>query len=304
MLGLGKIFPSLFCMLLVLSSCKVKTPKGIIPHDEMERLLYDYHEAQAMAENGAAGKVEVYTEAVLMKYGVTRDEFNASMRYYSRHADELYDIYDRIGKRFQNDMRGMGTVAETGNEQVLSEVGDTANIWRGARSMLLTPEPASNLFTFRMNADTSFRPKDRFEWHFTTKFVYKEGRKSLQAAIAVVYEGDSMTIAEQPVYGEGDNVLTLQASSLPIRRIEGFIYLDEPEGSDAKLCFISRMSIVRYHEQHEPEKTTITPADSAENAREAEKKSFIDSVQRSSKDNGGDHFKSVTRGREMPHQKR
>lgn len=293
----------MLCILLVLASCKVRTPKGIISHDEMERLLYDYHEAQAMAEGKGAGKVEVYTEAVLMKYGVTRDEFNASMRYYSRHSDELYDIYDRLGKRFQNDMRSMGTVAETGNEQVFSEVGDTANIWRGARSMLLTPEPGANLFMFRMNADTSFRPKDRFEWNFTTKFIYKEGRKSLQAAIAVIYEGDSMSVAEQPVYGEGDNVLTLQASSLPIRRIEGFIYLDEPEVSEAKLCFISRMSIVRYHEQKGPEKAAISPADSAESAREAQRKSFIDSVQRSTKDNGGEHFKSVTRGREMPRQK-
>ena len=86
------------------TSCKVRTPKGIISPDKMENLLYDYHEAQAIAKNtnNKDNNTEIYTEAVLQKYNVSRKEFNNSMEYYSRHADQLYKIYTNLEKRFQN----------------------------------------------------------------------------------------------------------------------------------------------------------------------------------------------------------
>lgn len=289
------------------TSCKVRTPKGIISPDKMENLLYDYHEAQAIAKNtnNKDNNTEIYTEAVLQKYNVSRKEFNNSMEYYSRHADQLYKIYTNLEKRFQNEIQANGGALENDiNYSNLTANGDTANIWTFKTYGLLLPQPGKNRFEFHINADTSFKPKDRYEWHFTTMFVYKEGRKNAQAVISIKYANDSVSCAQQPIYGEGDNVLTIDASNLPIKQIEGFVYLDEPKSDAVKLLFISKVSMIRFHTKETVETTKSSVADSTANSQEAAKKSFIDSIQQSvNKKDEGDHFRATTRKRALPHQK-
>lgn len=312
-----KITNSLIRLLLLLAlpclslgSCKVRTPKGIVPQGKMERLLYDYHEAQAMAQNSPdpGRNAELYTEAVLQKYSVSRREFNASMEYYTRHADMLYDIYERINKRYQNEMQAMGGVeSDAINYSALSATGDTANIWTAATFALLTPQPGKNMLYFRIKADTSFRPKDRLEWHFTSRFVYREGRKVAEAVMAVRYaDSDSVSSAQQSIYGEGDNVLTVNAANMPVSQVEGFIYLDEPlTAENSKMLFVSRQSLVRFHTAPTPAEQPLSPADSTANAESKAKKAFIDSIQHASKAaDTADHFRPAPRNRAMPHRKR
>ena len=58
-----------------LLACKPSVPSGLIQPDELEEILYDYHLAQAMAENGGGDSVNFrrysYIQAVFDKYGVT-----------------------------------------------------------------------------------------------------------------------------------------------------------------------------------------------------------------------------------------
>ena len=60
------IMLSVFVCISLFSSCKVKTPKGILSESNMEKLLYDYHVAQSLAENGDSVeyRLPVYTESV------------------------------------------------------------------------------------------------------------------------------------------------------------------------------------------------------------------------------------------------
>lgn len=229
------------------------------------------------------------------------------MEYYSRHADQLYDIYNNLEKRFQNEIQANGGILDNNgsNYANLSSHGDTANVWVSKRYCLLTPKPGKNRFEFQINADTSFKPKDRYEWHFSTQFIYKEGRKNAQTVISVIYDNDSVTTMQQPIYGDGENIISIQSSNLPIKKIEGFIYLDEPWNETTKLLFVSKTSLIRFHST-EPEETEKTaPEDSIANAPKTAKKAFIDSIQQTAKDNNkGDHFRSVTRKRATPHQKK
>lgn len=296
--------------LTLMFACKVRTPKGIIGESEMEELLYEYHVAQAIAQDSAqsARYTELYTEAVLQKHNVSREAFNRSMEYYSQHADLLYDIYDRLGKRFQNEMQAMGENSLSSRYSALSAEGDTANIWTSKNYCLLVPCAGKNLFSFHIEADTSFHPKDRFEWHFNTQFVYKEGRKTAQAVIAIQYDNDSVFSAAQTIYGEGENILTIQASNFPIKKIEGFLYLDETRSETVKLLFVSGNSLIRFHSTEKPSEKPdeASSQDSIANREETLKKSFIDSIQRTSVEKDtSDHFGGQpVRKREIPHSKR
>ena len=86
-------------------SCKVRTPKGIPSESKMENLLYDYHRAQSMADSkdSADYKLRLYTDAVLAKYDLSHDDFDSIMKWYSRHADKLYKVYEKVNQRLDNE---------------------------------------------------------------------------------------------------------------------------------------------------------------------------------------------------------
>ena len=75
------------------TSCD-NTP-SIISSGEMEKILYDYHLADAMAQQAEGGYEKnafEYRAAVLKKYNVSQGEFDSSMVYYMRHTDELHTM--------------------------------------------------------------------------------------------------------------------------------------------------------------------------------------------------------------------
>ena len=74
-------------------SCKPQVPDEYLQPGEFEDVLYDYHLADAMAGNGdnadnESYDVVLYRQAVLRKYGITQAEFDSSLVYYMRHADQ------------------------------------------------------------------------------------------------------------------------------------------------------------------------------------------------------------------------
>ena len=76
--------------------------KHIISSGEMEEILYDYHLADAMAQQAKGGYAQnavAYRAAVLKKYDVSQSDFDSSMVYYMRHTDQLHTMYQHISDR-------------------------------------------------------------------------------------------------------------------------------------------------------------------------------------------------------------
>ena len=72
-------------------SCDNSSDK-VVSKSKMEQVLYDYHLAQALMATlpeEERYKAEMYIESVYEKNGITHEEFDSSMVYYNRHADEL-----------------------------------------------------------------------------------------------------------------------------------------------------------------------------------------------------------------------
>ncbi len=74
-------------LLVLLSACTPRVPKEYIQPDDMEDILYDYFVSQGIArDRGDEGgdrvidyHRELYFEAVLKKYDITRAEFDSSL---------------------------------------------------------------------------------------------------------------------------------------------------------------------------------------------------------------------------------
>ena len=160
---------------LCLMSCKPGPPDGVLGAGKMEDVLYDYHMAQAMAQQMPGDSIAYYTrlyqEAVFMKYGITQSDFDKSMIWYERHADKLGKIYARLSER-------MGGSADVTNNALLPGLqtasGDTLNVWQGPSSILLNSQGV-NRFVYTQRADTAIQSGDRLVLMFNAEWFYHEG---------------------------------------------------------------------------------------------------------------------------------
>lgn len=243
-------------VLLLLAGCKPSVPSEYISPDELEDLLYDYHLADAMAQQAPGDYAQntiAYREAVLKKYHVSQADFDSSMVYYMRHANVLHGIYENIAKRLEDDVKAMGgtggAIAISGNN--LS--GDTADIWRGPRSLALLPVVPYNSHSFILKADTSIHRGDAFLLSFRSDFIFQDGSRDGVALLSIVFGNDST--ASQVLHLSSPQQTTVSVDdrdSLGIKEVKGFFMLNKSQldgGSSTtlQLMSISNIKLWRIH---------------------------------------------------------
>lgn len=259
--------PLLCCLLAsTLVACKTKLPEGIIEASRMESILYDYHVARAMASVSADSvdyRMRLYCAAVYKKYGISEADFNRSLEWYTRHSDELFEIYERLDERFAKEASALGLSAGPGSELAkVGAQGDTANVWRG-RSFYLLSSNYINRMSFVQKADTAYRPGDRIEWRFNVRWVYREGYKAAKAVLAVRYDNDSTATVTQHIYNSGVQSVAIKTEKRKIKEVSGLIYQCAEWSDKPKLLLISAPALIRFHEKAPlpaPDSLTASPA--------------------------------------------
>src|SRR5258708_1762778 len=101
-----RIVAGLLAMLLVVGcSDKDKVPSGIIPRDEMEKILWDMVQADQyssmyLLKDSARINVKTETlklyEEVFLLHQVSREEFRKSFRYYQEHPELTRNVFDSL----------------------------------------------------------------------------------------------------------------------------------------------------------------------------------------------------------------
>lgn len=233
-------------VLLLASACESDKPEGVIDQSTMENLLYDYHVAQALGRNHRDSTqyyTSVYQTAVFKKYNVTAAQFDESLEWYTRHSEELFDIYKNLNERLSlSSFSGEG-----GNlYSNMREGGDTTNVWQGGSFYLLSTH-GRNYMTFVQEADTSYRANDRLLLHFNAQWVYREGIKQGAACLAVRYANDSIASVTKYLNLHNPQELTLQTDSLPIKSIFGFIYQAAEWTERPKFLVLTDVCLIRFH---------------------------------------------------------
>lgn len=293
-----KIIASTVCLLLLCAfyACKPKQEEGVLGKRKMSRVLYDYHLAQAMAEqSGSADSTayfkHLYVEAVYRKHGISEKEFLRSIKWYTRHTEELYEIYQDLDKRYAD--AAHGAVGPQVTVDPLSAMGDTAHLWQGPSYQLLSSNETNRL-TFEMLADTSFHPNDRLQWEFSTRWIYSEGIKAATAVMSVCYDNDSIGSAIQYIYSSGRQSAILKLGNRKPKSITCFIYQNAPWSASPKLLMLSDFKLIRLRDPKQPvaeipvtgQDSAKAVADSANVAREK-----VDSIIRSNNGEGQPHFR-------------
>lgn len=249
----------LFVFLLVLlSACTPKVPGEYIQPGDMEDILYDYFVSQGMArEEDDGGRVmdyrrELYFDAVLKKYDVTRAEFDSSLVYYYTRADRFVKIWKNVQDRLGEAAIDYGASAgEVETFTARSLTGDTANIWNGVFSQALVPYAPYNRLQYSIQADTAFRKGDSFMLTWYSNFLYQSGSKDAVAYMAIRYKNDS--IASQTVHfsTDGFSQLRMDGCDEPVKEIKGFVYLGQgyETTSAMRMLILSNIQLIRFHKK-------------------------------------------------------
>lgn len=215
-----------------------------IAQGEMEDILYDYHLADAMAQQ-AEGEYDrkslEYRAAVLSKHGVSQEKFDTSMVYYMRHTDRLHSMYEHIADRMQNEARRIGVDANAGS---VTAMGDSANVWKGETSLVLIPNQPYNLYSYDLKTDTTFHKGDRILLTFRSDFIFQDGVRDGVAMLAVVLNNDS--VVSRTSHMSSSLPVTLQmddSDSLGIKQIKGFFMLARNNEMNSSSTTLQLMSI-------------------------------------------------------------
>lgn len=248
---------------LTLWSCAPSLPSGILDEQEMEDVLVDIHLAQGMAETeGQTADVAryKYIQSVFRKHDITEAEFDSSMVYYCQYSEKMQHIYTKVVDRIKTEAERMGIEAATAADRFanLTADGDTANIWIGKDFTCLMADKAMNIWSFQMQADSTYRPGDSFLWRFQSQFVERGMNNEAIAQLNLYYEGDTVATVTELVRSSMPNELRYtpvsETDTLALRSITGFIYMPLVRSGDKpKPLLISGISFIRMHKEVLPE---------------------------------------------------
>ncbi len=225
---------------------------SVISSGEMEKILYDYHLADAMAQQADGGYEKnafEYRAAVLRKYKVSQDEFDSSMVYYMRHTNELHTMYQHISDRMQEEANRLGARSSSG----ISAAGDSADVWNGERSLTLIPNEPYNLYSFNLTPDTTFHKGDKLILSFKSDFIFQDGMRDGVVVLSLVLGNDS--VASNVSHISSSMPMSLMVSdndSLGIKKIRGFFMLSRSMDANTssttlKLMSIHDIQLIRVH---------------------------------------------------------
>ncbi|MFA6832349.1 MAG: DUF4296 domain-containing protein [Bacteroidaceae bacterium] len=244
----------LFAAILVaVSSCAVRAPKGILSTQEMEDFLVDYHKAKAIgitSPDQTATDKDKYIAFVYDKHGITEAQFDSSVSWYSQHIETYSDIYQRVNKRTQAEKDALNTlISLRTHEQLPVTAGDSVDLWYLQRNVLMSGLVTENRLQFDIRADRAFEDKD--------SIYYKAFFRPLSADSIAAY----MTL--QLTYAKGSTSKTVCADSLGwyaiklqndtlggIKYVKGFIYLDARDIYYPQLL-VDSIQLIRLHQSKE-----------------------------------------------------
>ena len=235
----------------LMASCGKGIPSDIIQPKQMESLLYDYHLAVGVSSSQKNAEKEACRKYVFNKHRVSEEKFDSSMVWYTREAQELSAIYERLEKRFEREHSHVEKLlASRGGEKIsITLPGDTVNIWRESDFYWLSEAPLMNLTSFDFKTDTNFRAKDAFLWNADFHFL-SEGKAVM--GLNVVYDNDSVAGEVKWITESGKYSIYLSNdSTCRMVAMNGFFYVPQ-DSLQEPMLLINNLELTRYH-RNDPE---------------------------------------------------
>lgn len=266
----------LVAAIALLSSCKPSVPPEYIQPDDMEDLIYDYHLAQGIASQQDGNQDynrELTFELVLKKHGLTQAQFDSSLVYYYTRADRFQEIYKHVQERLDTEAEKYGAATNDVRITANSQSGDTTDVWKGNRALMLINDRPYHLYQFSQKADTSYRAGDSFMMSLNSTWLMQQGNRQASIYLAITYENDSTVKQYSTISISGPTTLRVPYCKERVKEIKGFMMCGMRPNNDnsSNLCllFMNDIQLIRFRnklsdtpaELHQPAETMASPKD-------------------------------------------
>jgi hypothetical protein len=218
----------------------------------MEKIVYDYHLTMGMSDNSKNTEKEARKKYIFQKHGITAADFDSSMVWYTRESQELMSIYENLNKRFKREYEHVERLLESREEANTRSFasGDTVDVWMKENILWFTKSPLNNRLTFEIKADSTFHPRDTFDWSMDYYFM-AEGEAIM--GLNAIYENDSVIGMTKSITESGPQSIYLHTDSMfNIKTLNGFIYVPEKQDKKPNIL-IHNISLTRYHQIESPD---------------------------------------------------
>ena len=258
---LAKWQVSLMLIMVCVLSCKPSVDRDYIQPDDMEDILYEYHLAEEIVRQNGGDTLTMrsFRANILKKYGVTQMELDSSLLYYSRHTKLLHDIYKNLAERFTNEAAAQGaSVSEISKFGNLSSSNDTTDIWNRRRMLVLYPQEASNVYMYKIKADTAFYKGDKIILDFDTRFIYQDGMRNAVAVLPLKFNNDSVASRTINITSTSRYHLQIEdTGNLGIKEITGYFLVNDNDraassSTTLRLLVLYNIRMVRMHQPKLP----------------------------------------------------
>ena len=249
-----KIDVILLALLAVtLSGCRLRRPDDVLSPKKMEQFLYDFHMAQAISQE--LPRDEKYTTAAYVEWayrhnGITREQFETSLVWYTRYPKEFTRIYKRLSNRIDDEYKALSrSLAQIEKKSVSIESGDSVDLWYMDRTSLLNTSAYMNKLTYKISSDTTFHPGDTLRLSLQGTFVSVDTVVPAYAYISLsAYYADSISTADTILNENGRIELSINLDKeKKFTSISGSVsYLDSTDNRNS-LLILSGMELMRYH---------------------------------------------------------
>lgn len=233
---------SVLCVVVVCGGCSENPEKAILSEEQMAEVMYGYQMAEGLkdqTEKGDRLTLLEYRQAVFHQHGITENDFNNSLIYYSRRAEQMKNIYARLQQKMSIDMNVSTSGTNAGNPQN----ADTVFLWR--KSDLILTANRGNRYSFEIVPNTKNALGDTLYFSCESNWFYRQGAKQAIASLIMKYDNDSVDvdkIAFNSYEKQTSRIIPLSAKST-LKGITLEIYQNAPWSTTLQLLYLQQMKL-------------------------------------------------------------
>ena len=236
------LIPAALALLAVAGACD-RTPDYVLKKGQMVDLLTDIHKAEGVVElnrsrYGTDSMRKVMKQSVLMRHGVTQEQFDTSMVWYGHNIEKYIEVYDDVIARLEAEVAEVE--ADQGGARVdMAVVGDSADAWPESRMHRYFYGQPDAMVRFNLRRDENWESGDIYTW----RFFISRMQSPLYYALATQYTDGTSDYVTGTVSGQGWNEIVMQLDTArTAQNVYGFATVSP---GPAEAAYIDSISLVR-----------------------------------------------------------
>ncbi len=250
MITMRKFF-YLVCVAVLFAACE--RPLNVLNTDDMAAVLADIHVAEATMTNkisyASLDIKRAYYEGIFEKHGTSRETFNKSIEWYSRHPKKFEEVYAKVILLVTEKQEQVNNYAyhPEVNPAFLNLI-DFIDVWVRSPKLVAKTPVADSLY-FELNDSRFFRSGDKYVWRFLQQVVGSDTLPQSKLKFVIQYPNQ---LFDSVVYNLPDKqaklryTVTLKArDSIAPQRIFGWFYTASLDS--VKRVSVDSISLVRYY---------------------------------------------------------